>query len=328
MTWFDELTGFAEHSMQDVRANLHLDGTRLTSLANDRTFDVGEFSTPTLAELRRRTRFGTGQRLQVRELVADVSALHQHADNANSVFQVASQFNCLEMAAPQLTPEDGVGIYQDDRTQGPACSICAGGGTIYRNYFVNVNGQRGQTRDNQINCLSELERVLGAGHWQMQNGYCFPTAAGLAHIERVLARTDADGLDEIRGKLQVGIQSSTQVTIGDANHLVTQVFCSGLPVAYSRLPSSAWNRFPRLVLEASYESTFHVAVQNLARTGQNRLFLTLVGGGVFGNQIEWILSAIDRALHMFAWADLDVTIVSYGATNPELTGFLEGRTRH
>ena len=126
MTWFDVLTGFPERSGEDVRANLRLDGTQLTSLANNRTFDAGGFSTPSLSELRGKTQAGTGRHLRVDELVGDVRSLHQDITNKSAVFQVASQFNCLEMAAPHVVPEDGVGIYQNDCTQGPACSICAG----------------------------------------------------------------------------------------------------------------------------------------------------------------------------------------------------------
>lgn len=38
--------------------------------------------------------------------------------NAGAVFQVASQFNCLEMVGPGSRPEDGVTIYSKDHTQG------------------------------------------------------------------------------------------------------------------------------------------------------------------------------------------------------------------
>ena len=38
--------------------------------------------------------------------------------NQNSLFQVASQFNLLEMASPAMTPERGVDIYYNDPTQG------------------------------------------------------------------------------------------------------------------------------------------------------------------------------------------------------------------
>ena len=144
MTWFESLTGFPETSAQQVRANLQLDGQQLTSLVNNRSFDAGEFTTPTLGSLRQEIPLpSSGDFIQIDELVADVQSLHQNPRNANAVFQVASQFNCLEMAAPHMVPEDGVGIYQNDWTQGPACCICAGGGTIYRNYFVELDGLDG-----------------------------------------------------------------------------------------------------------------------------------------------------------------------------------------
>ena len=322
MTWFDELTGFPERSGDEVRANLRLDGTYLTSQANNRTFNAGSFATPSLTQLRSGSQTGNGRRIRVAEIVGDVRLLHQDVANENAIFQVASQFNCLEMAAPHVVPEDGVGIYENDWTQGPACSICAGAGTIYRNYFVDVNGVIGQTRDNQIDCLSDIGRHFGAHPWKMENGYCFPSRASLADIEAQLSSCREESLDELRGKLKVGVQSKTQVTVGDATHLVTQVFCSALPVSYSDIPACKWDHFPRLILDAAYESAFHVAVQNLADTGSRKLYLTLVGGGVFGNKLDWILSSIGRSLELFAWADLEVYIVSYGSSSSEVMRFL------
>ena len=255
-------------------------------------------------------------------------SLHEDVANANAVFQVASQFNCLEMASPQMVPEDGVGIYEHDWTQGPACSISAGAGTIYRNYFANVNREIGQTQNNQVDCLSDVGQYFGGDLWRMENGYCFPTSASLARIEQHLSASSKETLAEIRGKLKVGVQSKTQVTIGDATHLVTQVFCSALPISYSEIPDSHWNHFPRLILDATYEATFHVAVQNRIETGCPKLYLTLVGGGVFGNRLDWILAAIGRSLELFAWADLDVYIVSHGSSKPEVVEFLKRQASH
>jgi hypothetical protein len=51
---------------------------------------------------------------------------------------------------------------------------------------------------------------------------------------------------------------------------------------------------------------------NSIRNGNNRLFLTLLGGGVFGNETDWIIGGIQRALNLYKHVDLDVTIVSYG----------------
>lgn len=327
MTWFKTLTGFSEQSMDQVRANLRLDGTTLSSLVNQRSFEAGTFTTPSLATLRKEIErpAETPRRIRLSQIAADIRSLHQDVAYQNATFQVASQFNCLEMASPSITPEQGVGIYQSDLTQGPACSICAGAGTIVRNYFVETNGRIGQSHDNQIDCLAEIADHFGNQHnslWTMQNGYCFPSATGLAQIEQQLAESDPVAIDQIRGKLQVGLHANTQVTIGESEHLVTQVFCSALPVAYSRLSKSDWNYFPKLILESTYESTFYAALRNLRDSGSDELFLTLVGGGVFGNRLEWILSAIARSLSIFTAVPLDVRIVSYGGLNPDVEAFV------
>ena len=326
MTWFETLTGFPETSPDLVRANLLLDGNRLTSVVNKRSFSAGEFMTPSLEALRETIEIPSNDNpIKVDELIADVQSLHQDSGNANAVFQVASQFNCLEMAAPHLVPEDGVGIYQNDRTQGPACCICAGAGTIYRNYFVEHNGQVGQTADCQIDCLAGIAHYFENAerkHWRLQNGYCFPSAEGLNEIEQRLSKCSEMQLDEIRKKLMVGVQSDTEITIGDSPHKVTQVFCSALPVAYSNVSRSKWNHFPRLILDATYELTFYTALQNFMNTGCPKLYLTLVGGGVFGNKLDWILSAIDRSLKLFTNSGLDVKIVSYRRSNTEVAKFL------
>jgi hypothetical protein len=330
MTWFETLMGFPETSGDEVRAKILVDQTRLRSLANDRTFESGSFSTPSVDQLRATSILPEDcqRRLRITELVGDVQELHRDPANKHAIFQVASQFNCLEMAAPSLTPEHGVGIYEHDRTQGPACSICAGAGTIFRNYFANVNGRLGQSSDNQIDCLADIGDYFNnpsQQFWKLQNGYCFPSASGLAAIEQHLCDCDAQELDAIGSRLRVGVQSNTQVTIDDATHPVTQVFCSALPISYSNIELSQWDQFPRLILDATYEAVFHVAFQNFKETGCNKLYLTLVGGGVFGNRMDWILSAIGRSVDRFAATELDVSIVSYGSSKPKVASFVAGQ---
>jgi hypothetical protein len=56
------------------------------------------------------------------------------------------------------------------------------------------------------------------------------------------------------------------------------------------------------------------AALNAKRIGSNKVYLTLLGGGAFGNRNEWIISAIRRAVNLFVDFDLDVSIVSYGSS--------------
>lgn len=133
--WFTELTGVAEESPDQVRENLDLQGSTITSRVNGRKMEAGTLRVPTLANLRGQLPdFGSSAsqtRLKIQEVVGDVQKLHASEENAGAMFQVASQFNLLEMISPSVTPEDGINIYSNDATQGPACAIAAGAGTIF-----------------------------------------------------------------------------------------------------------------------------------------------------------------------------------------------------
>ncbi|WP_225912257.1 hypothetical protein [Nostoc flagelliforme] len=150
--------------------------------------------------------------------------------------------------------------------------------------------------------------------WEMRNGYALASHSGLVEISNRLRASSENELDQLRQLLRIGIQWSTQVTLNDSKHTVSQAYCSALPVSYSRHSSSLWTEFARLVLEASYEATICVAILNSMKNRNNRLFLTLLGGGAFGNETDWIIGGIQRALNLYKHIDLDVAIVSYGSS--------------
>lgn len=62
---------------------------------------------------------------------------------------------------------------------------------------------------------------------------------------------------------------------------------------------------------------------NRARTGNDSLFLTMLGGGAFGNRDEWIANAIVRAAWIHAGCGLDVRIVSYGRPQVGVAGLMD-----
>lgn len=317
--WFEALTGFCEISPEQVRENIVVDGEVLKSRVNGKALAYGRLETPSLGELRERVRssgYGVGK-VSLREVVASVQKLHADQSNANSLFQVASQFNLLEMVSPRVTPEHGVGIYEHDHTQGPACAIAAGAGTIYRNYFAVANGQTGQSSENQIDCLADIGKALGNSDsrlWEMRNGYALPSHTGLIEISNRLQTSSELELDEFRKLLRIGIQWNTQVTLEDSKHTLSQAYCSALPIAYSNHALNLWEKFARLVLESTYEATICAAILNSCSNANHKVFLTLVGGGAFGNATDWIIGAIQRALSLYRNVDLDVAIVSHGAS--------------
>lgn len=316
--WFANLTGFREDDYHSTRSQLRVEGDELVSMVNGKRYGIGELTLPTLAELRARVEIPTRQRSSVRCMTGDARAMHAEANLAGALFQVASQFNVLEMTGPSVTPEHGVTRYAGDPTQGPACAIAAGAATIYRNYFVPVNGQAGQTSDRQLDALAGLGAGLSArldrpvaDLWTMSNGYALCTQAGLDAIGRLLAESSDEVRDEIRELLAIGLHRDVQATdVNEDRRVVSQAFCSALPVAYSGVARSAWEPFARLVLEATYEATMLAAVEQSVAGQSNIVLLTRVGGGAFGNDGAWIHDAIVRAISIVEHAGLDIRLVS------------------
>jgi hypothetical protein len=169
--------------------------------------------------------------------------------------------------------------------------------------------------------LADLGAALGAALnqpvealWSMQNGYARCTRAGLDAIAKHLTELQPEPLDDLRGKLSIGVHRDVEVTDAASQNrpLVSQAFCSALPVAYTRVPPSHWEAFAALVLQAAYEATMLAAVLNARRGTSNVVLLTQLGGGAFGNQDDWIHAAMRRALKMMSRFALDVNLVSYG----------------
>lgn len=326
--WFEQLTGFIEGSYENVSNQLQIEGDSFISKANGRKMCFGKLDIPTLESLREGEPVlqSYNDCIRVNEIVADVRALHCDPLNEHALFQAASQFNLLEMVDPYVTPEAGINRYEDDYTQGPACAIACGAGTIYRNYFVPIGDQQGQTRIHQVDCLSLIGSELnneGGKLWKMRNGYAMASEEGLLEINALIAVMDVAQRERLKGKLKVGIQWQTEVTVSSSRHKVSQIYCSALPVAYQSIPFYYWESFARIILEATYEATLYAAVKNFKTHGSNKVFLTLVGGGAFGNESHWILESLDMALDKFQNAPLDVRVVSYGQSNVNLANALK-----
>ncbi|KAF4667033.1 hypothetical protein FOZ61_008883 [Perkinsus olseni] len=350
--WFEDTFGFSEraggsnmHATVHRNVELHkrTDGVlELRSKPLGKRYEVGRFDTPSLAELRSATSKNRPpeipgvrpphKEITIQNIVADVRDLHRDPANDGAVFQVASQFNCLEMPGMNTTPEEGITNYIHDHTQGPACALECAPGTLFRNYFVKVmnNGTAGvidvcdvksgaglgQYDKKQLDGLQGLGEALDNRrnrYWTMKNG------GSVADLKKRLEGLSKSTIDELTTKITVGVQKDTQVSsVSDRVQKVTQVYCSALPVGYFPNTSSAdWEPFARLVLNSLYESTLLVAEREAQRRGRTKVFLTHVGGGVFGNDQKWIVDAIEKAVwSVFLRGNsgkLDVYIVNYNS---------------
>ena len=325
--WFNDLFGFNEISPENVRKNINIDGSKITSKVNGKSYEFGTLQIPTLKELKETSDIELyDEMITVNEIIGSVEELHCEETNKSALFQVASQFNLLEMVSPKITPENGVDRYEHDHTQGPACAIACGAGTIYRNYFVNVNNQIGQSSNNQIDCLDLIGKDLCNEEldlWKMENGYTLVNQQGILNINSLINNLNNKQREQLKEKLKIGIQWNTEVTISESKQLVSQVYCSALPVAYSNINTIYWESFSRLILEATYEATLHAALINYKRTNSNKVFLTLVGGGAFGNRIDWITDSILFAIRKFKKTPLDISLVSYKYSNIKVSELIK-----
>lgn len=344
--WFSKLFGFVEPSYNEVQKLLNiipskkLDGQIMVSKVNGASYNVGLFYTPTLSQLRTMisnvTRPG---KLRITNEIGDIADKQADAENEWATFQVASQFNCLEFANPDRTPEDGVTNYRNDRTQGPACSISCGPATVFRNYFANMHNESstdhyGQTRDFMIDNLASVSEMLGnhdGSMYTVKGGYTISSASQLTTLNKKIEELKKDNnTDELYAALRVGLHEDVQVTSKDWGnyiltdaHRITQVFGSACAVGYNRVNSSLWRPFATIILEASYEATICAALlashRHAGKKGSHKIFLTTLGGGVFGNPIPWIASAIRTVCDKYKDYDLDIRIVTHsGQPHPAL----------
>lgn len=95
--WFEQLTGFEEQSPENVRKKLSVQGETLISLVDGQKWTCGHLELPTLQELKSRAPLLSSfqDKIQVREVVANVQDLHVNPENKGALFQAASQFNLL-----------------------------------------------------------------------------------------------------------------------------------------------------------------------------------------------------------------------------------------
>jgi len=220
--------------------------------------------------------------------------------NERVLFQVASNFNGIEAICDDLSPDmpSFTEQYIYDRTQGPIASISAGGAAIARVHAAFYEDSQSsdkwcQTSDHQINILKDLSE-----HFPTQNGYVI-----LSGKEPPLPKTQ-EGQHELFNKIHVCYHENIQVTTGHhtpqalelvniSKPIIDQVFCAAINIHQGQ--SGKFNKAVpdveercKFILNSIYASTYISAIAH----NRTHLFLTLIGGGAFGNQRKWIYSSI------------------------------------
>lgn len=264
----------------------------------DKSWSAGSFEVPTLADLKDRCRESPERRgrlvfsiLDGASPLTDIGGL-QATSPRNALFQVASQFNCLESPGPYLVP---VSQYFSDATQGPRAAVGAFPSALLRRY--RAPGEAGVAFA-QASPGPQLELLADAcGRGVAPGGYL--TGHGFDDPRGFADRLEADW-----AQIRVGVHDAAQVALGfdwdgaveNQAALVSQVTTSTVAGGYyggaQWFGPVAFERVARSLLRAAYLGTLLAAVAN-----QNEwAVLTLIGGGAFGNPIEWIWESILWAL--------------------------------
>jgi len=336
--YWKQMFGFAENP-EDVYKKLSIESGPdeeskfIYSHENNRSFKCGDFRTvaisefPTYPPALSPGRFfvisGKGGRTKnIREI--DVGALQANPNNKGATFQVASNFNCLEFVSPGDSARRGITSYIFDPTQGPAASISCGAATAYRNYFVPHTPEGRQKTyvgqlERQINLLERIPLI------PITNGYV--TFSEKTQLKLQESAFDFKDLSNIK----VGVHNDIQVTSGlkhhgevevvrDRDQIVNQVFTAAMNLSGLNRGETC-RAVARFLLHGAYRGTFLSAIHNshrLAHTnwpGKNKLFLTLIGGGVFGNDIHWILEAIKSCGDLIVSSGMEIYLVNYDSSH-------------
>lgn len=290
----------------------------LHNLATGEEWDMGVLELPTLGSLRESTgsaRSDSGfGKLSVlcgtQDLgKVDVGYLQSLPENDGAVFQVASNFNALELMSKfDDRAMTEVGNYVHDRTQGPFASISAAPGLIFRHYYPFHSPETPPESWRQVYDGRQLE-LLGELPLLVRNGY----------LE--LQEPDLDR--ELPLPLfRVAHHRDVQVTFGlvnGGNHArvvrlqrVSQVFTATADLActnlefFRRRPKEV-EKLVKTLLRGAYEGTLRAALSS----GRHRVFLTLIGGGVFANPPAWMVDTLEDLLELITETGLSVVINTY-----------------
>jgi hypothetical protein len=252
---------------------------------------------------------------------ADIKLIMSNKKQAEGgMFQAASQFNALECKNDQTSSYNPrfFTMYKDDGTQGPTLSLTAIYSAIARRDCIYIKDDKKSQYEKPLNYLSEVKDKNGNSYFNVNNGYFQSYGVSKEEFPK-----DSKTLENLRGKVKVVFQKDIPIihdTRARPFHEVMglterfeahQVFTAAMDISQStgkyamgkgpQATSDPYQKFKPyvpdendlrcvdFVLDAAYESSYLAAHYCGAKT----LWLTLVGGGVFGNPIENILKAIN-----------------------------------
>lgn len=304
MTWFETITGLPEYEWLSRRDESILEAPngdlQIQNVHTGQRFEAGSFSVHSLEDIAQPTTSNINAlppfELHVRTSHAglpsvDVANLQAHAQ-AGTLFQVASNFNCVEVAHHSVHPDGGnfVSNLAIDSTQGPAASASGGVSAITRVhapfYDPNINSNDwGQTIHRQVELLGH---PLIAHHFPVTNGkLIFHGTEPTDYNPDALFKHIRIGLHR-RVRPYFGLRRPPFMEYFENPPSIDQVFVAALNHRAPKPHPHHLESKTKMLLKAAYHGTYRAAIQC-----QNpQMVLTLIGGGSFANPPAYIAGAI------------------------------------
>lgn len=255
-----------------------------------KTYEAGWLVSPTIEEIlldvkRKKLKKGIPKIEIVQD--QDVAEAILNAKEGE-IFQGASQFNALEMISPSHNREDGIYIYQKDKTQGAISALMTVPSLFVRNYVLP-----------EFNALSELKIEL-------QNGYLI---WGENSKEYLNLLKDWKKI-KILGMVYAQVTGVKNGQVHSQNKYIHQIFSSSIP--YNCYGNKDGKKIIRKVLEAEYLGALGLALLMAYYDKLHPVIhFTLVGNGVFQNDLNDVITAMKKAISKFKKYDFTLFIHAY-----------------
>lgn len=320
--WFEQLFGFRER-VADVAKNIKCeevgDDAFLVSLVNGKRYKAGNFQVRSISSFDMKPRGGGKLHIihghgsySTHFDYIDVLSNQALPENDGATYLAASNFNCLEFVSQDQTALDGVTGYVYDRTQGPFCALAAGPAIVYRNYFVKHDGKVGQL-EKEIELLKKTPIHVTHGYPIITN----PEFTNNSSNKKFKWDDENNYL--------VGVHRGCQLTttrngnnfalVNQDDRIVHHVYAAAFNFNGTVDKCNLTIKISKYMLKAEYKAAILAAWENSLlypnRKGSNKLYLTLLGGGVFGNDIDLIADAIGSNINIIKDSGLDVYVVCF-----------------
>lgn len=256
----------------------------------------------------------------------DVTALQADPENNDSVVQVAStMYGPVEGRI--ANPKEYLGKMLDCPWHGPAqgerASIAAGAATTYRKYFM-------PTENHMRSVAGELIPGLDGNYYYLLSAFGDKAPRSNQKVNVSAVRSSRFSSGDIHN-IGIFTHANVDVTVKHAaakhtleqiplhqEQKVTQVFNAAHDMEFSFWPFKNKNEidFAKIMLKGMYEGTLKKAYL----LGKRKVFLTLLGGGVFKNDMKWVAEVFEQEhLQQFIQdAGLEVNLIYRPVNNPDV----------